>query len=122
MTGSRCPVRKGGIGHVYVPVRSVRRPKFATLVNPAIFMVPFEDRMRSSLCCGIRTCKPRRLVTLEHWGSSIDYGLVSAFVESVASGKPVPITGEDGLAAAEVAFAAYESAKRGEPVRLPLPE
>jgi predicted dehydrogenase len=61
-------------------------------------------------------------ITLEHWGSSIDYGLVSAFVESVASGKPVPITGEDGLAAAEVAFAAYESAKRSEPVRLPLPE
>ncbi|MCS6950052.1 MAG: Gfo/Idh/MocA family oxidoreductase [Armatimonadota bacterium] len=61
-------------------------------------------------------------ITLQHWGSNIDYGLVSAFVESVATGKPVPITGEDGLAAAEVAFAAYESAKRGEPVRLPLPE
>lgn len=61
-------------------------------------------------------------ITWGHWGSSIDLALVSAFVQSVQEGEPVPITGEDGLAAAEVAFAAYGSAKRGEPVRLPLPE
>jgi len=47
------------------------------------------------------------------WGDDIDLGMVAAFVDAVENGKPVPVTGEDGLAAARVALAAYESARIG---------
>ncbi len=53
------------------------------------------------------------------WGSNIDTLMMSAFVEAIASGAPVPITGEDGLRAAEVALAAYRSIEAGTPVPLP---
>ena len=57
--------------------------------------------------------------TIWHWwGSNLDYGLVKDFVKSVAEDIPVSITGEDGLKAAQVAFAAYESSKTGMPVRV----
>lgn len=49
------------------------------------------------------------------WGSSIDEGLVAAFVRAVESGEPVPITGVDGLRAVEVVEAAYESARTSQP-------
>lgn len=52
------------------------------------------------------------------WGDDLDLLLVSAFVEAVRTGSPVPITGEDGLSAAAAAFAAYESAKIGQPARV----
>jgi predicted dehydrogenase len=58
--------------------------------------------------------------TWHPWGSNVDTLMLSAFVEAVAEGKPVPITGEDGLRAAEVALAAYRSADAAEPVALPL--
>jgi predicted dehydrogenase len=58
--------------------------------------------------------------TWHPWGSNVDTLMLSAFVEAVAGGKPVPITGEDGLRAAEVALAAYRSADAAEPVALPL--
>lgn len=54
----------------------------------------------------------------EHWGDNIDLGLVKSFVNSVARDLPVEVTGEDGLAAAAVAIAAYESAKRCVPVKV----
>jgi predicted dehydrogenase len=54
--------------------------------------------------------------TWQHWGSNVDLLMVEAFVDSVASGAPVPVTGEDGLRAAEVALAAYASVKEGKPV------
>jgi predicted dehydrogenase len=54
--------------------------------------------------------------TWQPWGSNIDDLMIESFVHSVASGEPVPITGEDGLRAAQVALAAYESAKQGRPV------
>jgi UDP-N-acetylglucosamine 3-dehydrogenase len=50
------------------------------------------------------------------WGSNIDLLMMQAFVKSVADGARVPVTGEDGLRAAEVALAAYASAKAGKPV------
>ena len=56
-----------------------------------------------------------------NWGSSSDDGLVGAFAHAIAEGSPVPITGEDGLRAAEVALAAYRSAELQAPVTLPLP-
>jgi myo-inositol 2-dehydrogenase / D-chiro-inositol 1-dehydrogenase len=54
----------------------------------------------------------------EHWGDNFDLGLCRGFVDAIANGTPVPITGEDGLAAASVALAAYESAKTGKPVKV----
>ncbi len=55
-------------------------------------------------------------VSWSPWGSNIDELMVAAFAKAVASGSPLPITGEDGLAAAAVSFAAYASAKAGKPV------
>ncbi|MBC7288545.1 MAG: Gfo/Idh/MocA family oxidoreductase [Armatimonadetes bacterium] len=56
----------------------------------------------------------------ESYGFPPDLGLVGAFAEAIEKGEPVPITGEDGLRALEVAIAAYKSAETGEPVKLPL--
>jgi len=55
-------------------------------------------------------------VSWQNWGGNMDDGLVAAFAKAVAEGSPVPITGEDGLRAAEVAIAAYRSAVIGQPV------
>lgn len=59
-------------------------------------------------------------VSWHNWGGSMDDGLVGAFAGAIASGAPVPISGEDGLRAAEVAMAAYRSADEKKPVTLPL--
>lgn len=55
-------------------------------------------------------------VTWEHWGSNIDLLMIQAFVDAIQGDKPVPVTGEDGLRATEVALAAYRSAEAGRPV------
>lgn len=47
------------------------------------------------------------------WCDNIDLAMLKAFVEAVETGNPVPVTGEDGLAAVKVAFGAYASAKSG---------
>jgi predicted dehydrogenase len=52
------------------------------------------------------------------WGDDIDLLMVRAFVAAVKDGTPVPITGEDGLSAAAAAFAAYESARSGQPAQV----
>lgn len=53
-----------------------------------------------------------------NWGSNMDEGLVLNFVTMIRQeGEPF-ITGEDGLRALEVALAAYESARTGQPVAL----
>ena len=54
------------------------------------------------------------------WGSDTDTGLLRDFVDMIATGREPSITGYDGLKALEVALGAYLSARRGEPVRLPL--
>jgi myo-inositol 2-dehydrogenase/D-chiro-inositol 1-dehydrogenase len=59
-------------------------------------------------------------VSWHNWGGNMDDGLVAAFVAAIAEGSPVPISGEDGLRAAEVALAAYRSAEQQSPVALPL--
>jgi predicted dehydrogenase len=59
-------------------------------------------------------------VSWHNWGGNMDDGLVAAFAKAIAEDAPVPITGEDGLRAAEVAFAAYRSAETLAPVALPL--
>ena len=57
-------------------------------------------------------------VTWHPWGSNTDELMIRAFVAAVRDGAPVPINGEDGLRAAEVAFAAYTSAAEGTVVKL----
>ncbi len=58
-----------------------------------------------------------------HWvyfGDGIDEGLVANFAAAIKGAEEVSATGSDGLRALEVALAAYESSRRGAPVRLPL--
>ncbi len=50
------------------------------------------------------------------FGSNADGAMVDAFIESVLAGRDAPVTGEDGLAAAKVALAAYRSVEMGQPV------
>ncbi|HRW06317.1 MAG TPA: Gfo/Idh/MocA family oxidoreductase [Caldilineaceae bacterium] len=52
------------------------------------------------------------------WGSNMDLGLVRDFVEMMRNGSEPSISGRDGLAALEVALAAYRSAELGEAVAL----
>ena len=55
--------------------------------------------------------------TFEPWGDTSD-PLISDFVACVRDDRAPFITGEDGLRATEVALAAYESARTGQPVTL----
>lgn len=60
-------------------------------------------------------------VSWHNWGGDMDNGLIGAFAHAIAHGEPVPITGEDGLRAMEVALAAYRSAESATPVSLQAP-
>lgn len=50
------------------------------------------------------------------WGDDLNALMVGAFVDAILAGRPVPISGEDGLRALEVVVAAYRSAELGRPV------
>lgn len=52
------------------------------------------------------------------WGDDMDAFMIRDFVKALLQGEQVPVTGEDGLKAAEVALAAYESVKLGQPVAM----
>ncbi|NOV03970.1 Gfo/Idh/MocA family protein [Paenibacillus planticolens] len=52
------------------------------------------------------------------WGDDMDAFMIRDFVKALLHGEQVPVTGEDGLKAAEVALAAYESVKLGQPVAM----
>ncbi len=54
-----------------------------------------------------------------NYGSDMDQGLINDFVAMLRTDRQPSITGEDGLAALAVALAAYESARTGQPVKLP---
>ncbi len=54
------------------------------------------------------------------YGSNLDYYMCLDLVESSLSGRPPRATGEDGLAALEIALAAYRSIETGRPVRIPI--
>lgn len=50
------------------------------------------------------------------WGDDLTLRMVADFVDAILAGRPVPITGEDGLRALEVVVAAYGSAQLRRPV------
>ena len=52
------------------------------------------------------------------WGANMDYYLVKEFVDSFREDRQPIITAMDGVRALEVAIGAYESARRGQPVKL----
>jgi predicted dehydrogenase len=56
--------------------------------------------------------------TLVGWGDDLNALMVGGFVDAVLAGRPVPISGEDGLRALEVVMAAYRSAELGRPVAI----
>ncbi len=62
----------------------------------------------------------RERAAFGYWGSDSNQAMVNEFVAAVREGRPPQVTGDDGLKATEIVVAAYLSAERGEPVRLPL--
>ncbi len=52
-------------------------------------------------------------VRWQPWGSNIDLLMLESFVRAIETDEPMPVTGEDGLRAVEVALAAYRSAQAG---------
>lgn len=60
----------------------------------------------------------RMASTWSYWGDSMDEYLVKDLVQALREGKPVPISGEDGLKSTQVALAAYESIRTGTPVQM----
>jgi predicted dehydrogenase len=54
------------------------------------------------------------------WGANADAGMLDEFIASIREGRPSRPDGWDGYRATEIAMGAYESAKTGQPVRLPL--
>jgi predicted dehydrogenase len=52
------------------------------------------------------------------WGDDIDLLMVKAFAKCISEGQTVPISGEDGLRAVEVALAAYQSVATGQPANV----
>jgi predicted dehydrogenase len=54
------------------------------------------------------------------WGSDANQAMVTEFVSAIREERTPAVTGFDGYQALEVVVAAYESARTGQPVRLPL--
>jgi predicted dehydrogenase len=52
------------------------------------------------------------------YGSNIDRALVNGFISMLLDDSPSPITAHDGIQAARIAFAGYESARIGKPVQI----
>jgi UDP-N-acetylglucosamine 3-dehydrogenase len=50
------------------------------------------------------------------WGDDLNARMIGGFADAILAGKPVPIDGEAGLRALEVAVAAYRSAETKRPV------
>jgi predicted dehydrogenase len=57
-------------------------------------------------------------VRLVSWGEDLTRRMLAGFADAILAGRPVPVTGEDGLRALEVAIGAYRSAELGRAVRL----
>ena len=52
------------------------------------------------------------------WGDDLNRLMVAGFVDAILAGRPVPLSGEDGLRALEVAIAAYRSSEERRPVAI----
>lgn len=52
------------------------------------------------------------------WGSDSNAGMLAEFIAAIRERRLPAVTGEDGLRAAEIVTAAYESASSGQPVKL----
>ncbi len=52
------------------------------------------------------------------WGSDSNVGMLSEFIAAVREQRLPAVTGEDGLRAAQIVTAAYESAASGQPVKI----
>jgi predicted dehydrogenase len=52
------------------------------------------------------------------WGSDANGAMIADFVAAIRDDRPPRVSGMDGYRAVEVALAAYESARTGQPVRL----
>lgn len=52
------------------------------------------------------------------WGDDLTRAMVAGFADAILAGRPVPVAGEDGLRALEVALAAYRSAQERRPVEI----
>ena len=52
------------------------------------------------------------------WGDDLTVRMIGDFVDAILAGSPVPIDGEEGLRALEVAIAAYRSADTKRPVAI----
>lgn len=52
------------------------------------------------------------------WGSDANGAMIADFVAAIRDDRPPGVSGMDGYRAVEVALAAYESARTGQPVRL----
>ena len=52
------------------------------------------------------------------WGDDLTARMVAGFVDAIVARRPVPISGEDGLRALEVAIAGYRSAETKRPVAI----
>jgi predicted dehydrogenase len=52
------------------------------------------------------------------WGDDLNALMVGGFVDTILAGRPVPISGVDGLRSLEVVVAAYRSAELGRPVAI----
>lgn len=53
-----------------------------------------------------------------YWGSDSNAAMLEEFTAAIREGRAPAVTGEDGLRAVEIVAAAYESAERGQPVKL----
>jgi UDP-N-acetylglucosamine 3-dehydrogenase len=52
------------------------------------------------------------------WGDDLTARMVGGFVDAIRAGRPVPISGEDGLRALEVVVAGYRSVETKRPVAI----
>ena len=63
---------------------------------------------------------PNNRLQWNYWGCDADKDMVQSFVESILKDKKPTATAFDGRQGTEITVAAYESAKTGEPITLPL--
>jgi len=77
------------------------------------------DAFRQVVCV-TQADAPNNRLEWNYWGCDADREMVQSFVESILEDKKPAATAFDGRQGTEITVAAYESAKTGEPIVLPL--